>query len=257
MGTDVLLAAAPDGDGFHLFAWGAGAFVLLDYLLRQSGATERLELTLMGEEPTTDEVHRRLSDLGYRLQLEYGERFDPVGYAPTVFGGVIGAGLLHVVEGLEAQLLGPGTGGGLHQSKVRRRWRFSSRWATLMSVAAAERDMRRCLDAWITTPPWQGDRFRGRRRMNKDEARSILQPIVDEVRVRSRQELLQLLDRPDSFTVTAPSGTEYQIEVEAFWDRKPEGDLRVMVLIDDGGWSAFTPMSDDFIVAPDGTFVGE
>ena len=93
--------------------------------------------------------------------------------------------------------------------------------------------------------------------MNKDEARSLLRPIVAGLRAQSRVELLKLLDLPESFTVTASSGTDYQIEVDAVWDRKPDGDLRVMVLIDDGGWSAFRPMSDDFIVAPDGTFVGE
>jgi hypothetical protein len=90
-----------------------------------------------------------------------------------------------------------------------------------------------------------------------DEARSLLRPIVAGLRAKSREELLKLLDQPESFTVTASSGTDYQIEVEAFWDRKADGDLRVMVLIDDGGRSAFKPINDDFIVAPDGTFVGE
>jgi hypothetical protein len=31
----------------------------------------------------------------------------------------------------------------------------------------------------------------------------------------------------------------------------------VFVQIDDGGWRAFTPMSDSFIIAPDGSFVGD
>jgi hypothetical protein len=30
----------------------------------------------------------------------------------------------------------------------------------------------------------------------------------------------------------------------------------VVVAVDDGGLSAFKPMCDDFIVAPDGSFVG-
>jgi len=46
--------------------------------------------------------------------------------------------------------------------------------------------------------------------------------------------------------------------VQAFWDspRQP-GNLRVIVAIDDGGWRAFRPLSADFIVASDGSFVGE
>jgi len=31
----------------------------------------------------------------------------------------------------------------------------------------------------------------------------------------------------------------------------------VIVALDDGGWSAISPMSDDFIMAPDGGFVSE
>jgi hypothetical protein len=30
-----------------------------------------------------------------------------------------------------------------------------------------------------------------------------------------------------------------------------------MGAIDDGGWRSFAPLADDFIVAPDGSFVGE
>jgi hypothetical protein len=41
------------------------------------------------------------------------------------------------------------------------------------------------------------------------------------------------------------------------WDDRTGGDLRVIGSIDDGGWRAFRPLSSDFIVRPDGTFVGE
>jgi hypothetical protein len=43
-----------------------------------------------------------------------------------------------------------------------------------------------------------------------------------------------------------------------FWDDSEHRNLRVMVSVDDGGWrSSLAPLSADFIVAPDGTFVGE
>ncbi len=56
--------------------------------------------------------------------------------------------------------------------------------------------------------------------------------------------------------VKGPSGTEYQIESLAVWDSKPEGDLRIFVSIDDGGLRAIVPMTEGFIVRPDGSFVG-
>jgi hypothetical protein len=93
--------------------------------------------------------------------------------------------------------------------------------------------------------------------MNQEEAEQVLESIVQELRAKSRSELEQLLDNPEVSTVHGKSGAIYQIEREAIWDDKKGHDLRVMVLIDDGGWRAFSPMSDSFIVAPDGSFVGE
>jgi hypothetical protein len=56
------------------------------------------------------------------------------------------------------------------------------------------------------------------------------------------------------------SGTPYQLDIYAFWDggrRNADGDLRVRVAIDDGGWRAFYPLVEDFIVSPIGEFIGE
>lgn len=52
-------------------------------------------------------------------------------------------------------------------------------------------------------------------------------------------------------------GALYQFEVEAFWDAAAGGNIRVAGMIHDGGWSAFSPITTDFIKAPDGSFVGE
>ena len=65
------------------------------------------------------------------------------------------------------------------------------------------------------------------------------------------------LDQPETIEVTGDSGTTYQVETVAFWDRPPDRDLRVAVSIDDGGWRAFMPLGVDFIIARDGSFVGE
>ena len=65
------------------------------------------------------------------------------------------------------------------------------------------------------------------------------------------------LKRPETREVSVSSGTVYQVETQAFWDSRKEGDLRVIVSVDDGGWRAWMPVSEDFILAPDGSFVDE
>jgi hypothetical protein len=93
------------------------------------------------------------------------------------------------------------------------------------------------------------------------EARSILQQTIQRLRSLSYAELVdQYLGEVDAFEITADSGVEYQIEVEAFWDdpRKPNQALRVIAAIDDGrGWRSLSPLTDSFILTPDGSFIGE
>jgi len=37
-----------------------------------------------------------------------------------------------------------------------------------------------------------------------------------------------------------------------FWDSLPDGNLRIMASIDDGGWRAFVLLTDSLIMKPDG-----
>lgn len=93
--------------------------------------------------------------------------------------------------------------------------------------------------------------------MNKTEAKEILNEHIRQLREKPYSELLNFLERGGTHEIPGKSGAEYQLEVQALWDDKPGGNIRVMVSIDDGGWSAVFPMTGDFIIAPDGTFVGE
>jgi hypothetical protein len=43
----------------------------------------------------------------------------------------------------------------------------------------------------------------------------------------------------------------YQIEIQVFWDNKPNGDIRVMGAIDDGGLRACVPLCSDLLVKSD------
>jgi hypothetical protein len=57
--------------------------------------------------------------------------------------------------------------------------------------------------------------------------------------------------------VVADSGTAYQVESMVMWDGRAGEAVRVIVAIDDGRRSAFAPMTDSFVLAPDGRFLGE
>ena len=93
--------------------------------------------------------------------------------------------------------------------------------------------------------------------MNKNEARSILEEELLRYRKLPHADLLYLLDNQDTFERASPSGAIYQLEIQAFWDRESKRELRVRGCIDDGGWRALSPLCQDFIMRPDGSFVGE
>lgn len=96
--------------------------------------------------------------------------------------------------------------------------------------------------------------------MDKKEAQELLDQQITIYRDKDFNLLTKLIRSPDIYVVHGPSGVEYQIEVQAFWDhpKKPGENLRVILSIDDGGFlSSLKPMSSDFIMAPDGSFIGE
>ena len=93
--------------------------------------------------------------------------------------------------------------------------------------------------------------------MDKQEARKILKEYLMCYRQRSYQELFALLDHQETFEIRSGSGVLYQLEFQVFWDDPATRTLRVLGSIDDGGIRALLPLNEDFIMAPDGTFVGE
>lgn len=93
--------------------------------------------------------------------------------------------------------------------------------------------------------------------MDKEEAREVLRPIMERNRRYSYAELTTMIDDVDTLEVEGPSGVRYQIEVQVMWDYREGGDLRVIGCIDDGGLHAFFPLTNDFLMRRDGSFVGE
>jgi hypothetical protein len=92
--------------------------------------------------------------------------------------------------------------------------------------------------------------------MNKVEATDLLDKFLEELKSRSREELLGLISNPVCIEKMGQSGTVYQIEYEAVWDSEPGRDLRIIASIDDGGFlSALVPVTSGFLVSPSGETV--
>ena len=93
--------------------------------------------------------------------------------------------------------------------------------------------------------------------MDNREAAAVLREHLAGYRRRSYSELVGLRGRPQIAELQGGSGTRYQVEVEVHWDGQAGGAVRVLGSIDDGGWRSFRPVSQDFILRSDGTFVEE
>jgi hypothetical protein len=93
--------------------------------------------------------------------------------------------------------------------------------------------------------------------MDNREATAVLRGHLDGYRRRAYSELVALRGTPQTAELRGASGSSYQVEVEVHWDGEPGGAVRVLGSIDDGGLRSLWPISQDFILAPDGTFVGE
>jgi hypothetical protein len=93
--------------------------------------------------------------------------------------------------------------------------------------------------------------------MDNVEAISILRDYLRMYRQHSYGDLVELVGTREVAELGGPSGAVYQIEVAVHWDHRPGGAIRVLGAVDDGGWRAVVPLTDDFILAPDGTFIGK
>lgn len=91
--------------------------------------------------------------------------------------------------------------------------------------------------------------------MDRAEAKSILAKELTEFVARPYNELVKLIKCAEVKNVVGESGANYQIEFDVFWDSNPDGDLRVIASIDNGGWRAFVPLTDSLVMKPDGTLL--
>jgi hypothetical protein len=93
--------------------------------------------------------------------------------------------------------------------------------------------------------------------MDKNEARAIAECELEAYRAMSYEEIITKLGEQESFERVSEKGEPYQIEFEFFYDDAEEKNIRVSAAVSYSGWTYFSPVSDDFIMAPNGSFVGE
>lgn len=93
--------------------------------------------------------------------------------------------------------------------------------------------------------------------MDTVEARRILDVQLGEYRLLPYSELTNRLDKVETLEIPSGGRRSWQLEFLICWDGAPDGNIRVIGSIDDGGLRAFFPLSDSFIKSPSGQFVGE
>ena len=93
--------------------------------------------------------------------------------------------------------------------------------------------------------------------MNEQVAYALINAELARFQKLSYADLTALIGKDETKEIVGEDGTTYQLEIEAFWDGNKGGDVRLLITADDGGWRAFKPLTGDFIMRPDGSFVGQ
>ena len=94
-------------------------------------------------------------------------------------------------------------------------------------------------------------------RFDPNVAKKHLAAHIARLRSMSYASLADKVKRRDieTYVIEEPAGASYQLEILFLWDGKPDGDIRMM------GFAFMNPSgraaTADFIIAPDGQFVGE
>jgi len=93
--------------------------------------------------------------------------------------------------------------------------------------------------------------------MDTVAAQRVLSEWLSKLRGVPYRELAARVGSVTNDEVARDSERSWQVEIEVLWDDEPNGNIRVMASVDDGGLRAFIPMTDSFIKSPTGEFVGE
>ena len=103
------------------------------------------------------------------------------------------------------------------------------------------------LACWVVTLQWLGRGWE-----DEAEAKAELRRLVTDHEGYSYAHWADLIEKVKGSEFTTKQGNWYQAEIEVFWDSHPGGTIRVVFAIDDGGRSAFFPMTDSLLIEPPG-----
>jgi hypothetical protein len=93
--------------------------------------------------------------------------------------------------------------------------------------------------------------------MNSEAARELLAIELVHFDSMSYAEAKTLIGRtPRTKEIVGSDQRKYQVEAQAFWDSKPDGDVRIICSVDDGGIRALAPMTDGVIKTKNAEPVG-
>src|SRR5579859_3585887 len=94
-------------------------------------------------------------------------------------------------------------------------------------------------------------RNNSRDHMNEQIAYEVARAEIGTLEQMSYMDLKKLMGHRQTKSVEGVDGKMYNIEIQAFWDNKSSGNLRVIVAVDDGGLSAFRrPHTETLIMTP-------
>ena len=93
--------------------------------------------------------------------------------------------------------------------------------------------------------------------MNEEVAYVLIDAELRRLLELPYSELIKLIGTPKTMLVVGEEGNSYQVEIEAIWDVARAENVRVIVSVDDGGWRALKPLTQGFVMRPDGSFVDE
>ena len=93
--------------------------------------------------------------------------------------------------------------------------------------------------------------------MDKTRARAIAENELQFYREMTYEAISAKIGEQEGFERITEEGEAYQIEFDFFFDDNKSGNIRVAGIVGYSGWTNFFPVSSDFIIAPNGEFIGE
>ncbi|VAX07755.1 hypothetical protein MNBD_GAMMA26-849 [hydrothermal vent metagenome] len=92
--------------------------------------------------------------------------------------------------------------------------------------------------------------------MNIDEAKKLLLTELKEFRQLDYSSLKQRIgSEPYAKDYALDNGNWYQFEIEVSWSGDSKEAISVTGEVDDGGWMSLAPLTESFVLTPNGEFV--